>query len=856
MRAALAVCRHELRLLLYAALSYVFMAGFLVALASAIFLIADFYSSDEASVQLMLSFAPWVSIVLVPALAMGMWPNDQVDKSAELTLTLPLSLPAIVIGKFLAGYLVLLATLAFTFPFPLTVAFLGEPDFSRMAAGYLAVAMMLGLFFAVSLFAAAVVRNRVGGFVIGLGLLFVLMMMGWDVFTTLLKASVPPTLLDAISYFSPQTWILRMGEGMIEIAGVVYFAAGIGVALVGCGIVIGWRDTHARAFRPMILSACLASVAALASVVPLAKLPLALDWTAEREFTLDAGTRNILRNLPKGATATFYWSAGEATVPVTIKSHARRIRNLLDNMALNSRGRLRIAEIDPQPDSDEELQAIANGVRRIPMSSGDQFYLGLTVAYGKRVGNIPYFDLARDRFLEYDIALALNGLARTATPKIGILSPLLQSRAAVDQREGMSFMAELKRSYDIAVIPYFKPEIPPGLNALIIIDASVLRREMLYAIDQFVMNGGSLVVMVDPYVRFNRGSNMLNPSPSKEINDISDLLAKWGARYVSDAVVGDLRAASPVADSQETRLNFPFWMRIRKAGLGQGHPVSASLNEVFMVEPGSLEITAPDRVEALITTSPESGTQPRNGYGRRQPRELAASFTPDGKVRNIALAIRAPFDSAFAAAPSPANAATPSLPHLAHSTGQPTVFVIADVDWVFDPFTLQRVDLGGRTVVRPLNDNLTFLLNLVEFAAGESNLVRIRSRGRLHRPFTSVQHLFEVAQTRYRQEEAALSKSVSELEARMQSAIRSAGEVAPNAMPDSVRRDVENFRGELVQARKRLRDVRHLIRTEVESLGRRLTAINLLAGPVLVVVLWLCVMAFRRRGRRKTAPET
>jgi ABC-2 type transport system permease protein len=852
MRAALAVCRHELRLLLYAALSYVFMAGFLVALASAIFLIADFYSSDEASIQLMLSFAPWVSIVLVPALAMGMWPNDQVDKSAELTLTLPLSLPAIVIGKFLAGYLVLLATLAFTFPFPLTVAFLGEPDFAQMAAGYLAVASMLGLFFAVSLFAAAAVRNRVGGFVIGLGLLFVLMMMGWDVFTNFLKASVSPTLLDVISYFSPRTWILRMGEGMIEIAGVVYFAAGIGVVLVGCGMVIGWRDTHARAFRPMVLSACLASICALASVVPLAKFPLALDWTAEREFTLDAGTRNILRNLPEGVTATFYWSAGEATVPVTIKSHARRIRNLLDNMALNSRGRLRIAEIDPQPDSDEELQAVANGVRRIPMSSGDQFYLGLTVAYGKRVGNIPYFDLARDRFLEYDIALALNGLARTATPKIGVISPLLPSSAAVDQREGMSFMAELKRSYDIAVIPYFKPEIPPGLNALIIVDASVLRREMLYAIDQFVMNGGSLVVMVDPYVRFNRGSNVLNPSPSEEINDISDLLAKWGARYVSDAVVGDLRAASPVADSQETRLNFPFWMRIRKAGLGQAHPVSASLHEVFMVDPGSLEITSPDRVEALVSTSPESGTQPRNGYGRRQPRELAASFAPDGKVRNIALAIRAPFDSAFAAAPSPADTATPSPKHLAHSSGQPTVFVVADVDWIFDPFALQRVDLGSRTVVRPLNDNLTFLLNLVEYAAGESNLVRIRSRGRLHRPFTTVQQLFEVAQTRYRQEEAALSKSVSELEARMQSTLRSAGDVAPNVMPESVRRDVENFRGELVQARKRLRDVRHLIRTEVESLGRRLTAINLFAGPVLVVLLWLCVMAVRRRGQRAT----
>ena len=52
---------------------------------------------------------------------------------------------------------------------------------------------------------------------------------------------------------------------------------------------------------------------------------------------------------------------------------------------------------------------------------------------------------------------------------------------------------------------------------------TILRREMLYAIDQFVMNGGALLVMMDPYLRFNRASNMINPSPSKEINDISDI---------------------------------------------------------------------------------------------------------------------------------------------------------------------------------------------------------------------------------------------------------------------------------------------------------------------------------------------
>ena len=853
MTAIAAVCRHELRLLLYTPLSYLFIVGFLLSLSSAIFLIADFYGTDEASIQLMLLFAPWVGIVLVPALAMGMWANEQLDKSAELTSTLPLPLASVVAGKFLSGFLVLLTTLVFTVPFPITVAFLGEPDFMRIASGYLALAMMLGLFFAICLFASALVRNQVGGFVVGLGILFVLMLMGWDVFTNLLKSILAPETIEIISLYSPRTWLLRMGDGSIELAAIVYFVAGTGVALTGTGMVISRHRALFLVRQPSLGIGALSIFVLLASVAPLANLPLTIDWTAEKEFSLHPGTMDVIERLPDGTSINFYWSANEATVPVSIKSHARRIRKMLTNMAMRSNGHLKVTEIDPQPDSDEELKAITDGVQRIPMTSGDHFYLGLTVSQDGRTGYIPYFDLARDRFLEYDVALTLDGLTHQETPKIGVISPLLPSTAAVGQRQGLSFMAELKRAYDIAVIPYFKQQIPSGIKALIIIDASILRREMLYAIDQFVMRGGNLVVMVDPYVRFNRASNTVNPSPSEETNDITDLLAKWGVRYAHEFVVGDAKAASPVSDSSENRLSFPYWMRIRKVGIGKEHAVSASLNELFMVEPGALETTAPDRVTALVTTSEESGIRARGDFIEQQPRELAANFKSDGKRRNIAVAIRAPFKSAFDR-PLASIAGEPlQNGYLSQSSGTPTVFVIADVDWLFDPFSLQRVDVSGRTVVRPLNDNLTFLLNMVEYAAGKETLTGIRSRGQLQRPFTKVLRLFEKAQARYRTEELSLAKKVTGLEERLQAAVHSAGKISPKNLPQALRADINAFRQDLIEARARLRNMRRLIRSEMESLGQNATLINLASGPVLVVLLWFGVTLLRRWGARRRA---
>ena len=153
----------------------------------------------------------------------------------------------------------------------------------------------------------------------------------------------------------------------------------------------------------------------------------------------------------------------------------------------------------------------------------------------------------------------------------------------------MAFISELKRAYDLAVIPYFKPKLPSGLDVLIILDAAILRHEMLYAIDQFVMKGGSLIVMVDPYVRSNPASNKLKPSPSRDVNDITDLLQRYGLLYKDQQVVGDTSAGAIVTDKKQRSFTYPFWIRIRENGLSSDHPVTASLNEVFFVESGYFE---------------------------------------------------------------------------------------------------------------------------------------------------------------------------------------------------------------------------------------------------------------------------
>ena len=836
-----AVLRHEMRMLFFAPLTYLFQTAFLLTLSSFVFLVANFYGSDEATLRLLLVFLPWVSLVLVPALSMSAWTDTHASREIELMYSLPVSPMAVVIGKFSAGYLMLLLTLLMTLPFAFSISYLGDPDMGVMLSGYLAGALFLGACFAVTLFAGALVREPVSAFVAGVGALFVLMLCGWDVFGRFVSDLLPQWAWETLVVYSPLSWTKVIGEGLIPVQAVIYFSITIGGALLMTHWVI--QERRKGGLRGLLKADRMAALVVVCLLwligIPLAeRIPGQVDLTEEQEFTLHPGTRQVLASLPEDTLLTLYWSESEDTVPASIKSHARRAQSLVRAMAKASD--LDWLVIDPQPDSESELLALAQRVHKIPMSSGDHFFLGLTVEQGGRTGRIPYLDMRRESLLEYDLVQALNGLTRQLTPKIAILSPLLPSSAALAEQEGLSFMAELKRAYDVAVVPFFKTELPPDLDVAILLGADILHEEMLYSIDQFVMSGGSLIVMIDPYSRVKRANNVTNPSPSVEINDISDLLFRYGIKYEGEEIVGDAQFASIVGDGDQGRLNYPYWMRITSAGLSAHHATTANLNEVLFVEPGAFRLERD--AFALVTTTAEAGTSSRNDFDRLAPRDLAMSFKGQSEQKVLAAAVQGPLRSAFESAP-----ASDSRVHIVESVGMPLVFAIADVDWLFDPFSLQKTTLGQDIVVRPLNDNLALMLNILEFATGDDHLLAIRSRGQLHRPFSRVAELFQAAQAKSQAREAGLARKVDELEQQITAATQGASDISYEDLPETITAKLKEFESELLAARRELRAVRHSIRSEVDRLGKQLTLFNLLAGPVQVGLLAFGVFLYRRR---------
>ena len=833
-RSAVAVARHEVRLAFHSPTSYVLALGFALALNVAIFSAGEFLTTNEASVRLFALFLPWVAIVFVPALAMRAWSAGHDDRGLEFAMSLPVGDAALVTGKFLAGLVVLAFVLALAAVFPATVHYLGEPDLGATLGAWLAAVALLAAFHAVALAAAAMTVDATAAFVTGACALFGLVMAGAGDVARRLDEWLPAWGVDAAASLGPRRWIEELASGRVGAGSLAYF----GLMLV-CGLAI------ARGLVALRRAAAPARTVVLAGAGGFAVLALAagtlpglaerwggfVDISDEREHTLAAGTRAILGSLPGQVTATLFWSAEQEGVPAAIRTHARRAGAMLDALARASEGKLVVRRRDPQPDSETEIAALGARMQRVAMTSGDAFFLGVELRQGERALPVPYLDVDRAPLLEYDLVSAVSTLVRERPARVGVLSPLVAPSAVESGREGLSFLGELRATGDLAVVPYFADALPGGLDVVLVIDAPVLKRSMLRSIDHFVARGGTLVVLLDPFVRFNRASRGTRPAPSDALDDITDLVAAFGVRFDVDEVVGDATFAAPASIGGGAATGYPFWVQVPRAGLAASHPVTGALRTLLFAEPGALAIDPGRGIVPLAVTSAQSGVLARERFAQAAPEALVAEFVPGEESRVLAAYVPGPLPSAVDG-----------------TAGEETarVFVVADADWIFDPFSVEVAGAASRTLTRPINDNRAFLMNMVAFGSGAAPLAEIRSRGRLRRPFTRIEQLFRDGEADTREELAELSRRIAEGERHVERLIAASGASSPQPLRREIEATVTEIHRRLLPLRHRQREIRAGVRAAVDALEARVVAVNF-ATPVVLVALLAGVVAWCRR---------
>ena len=177
------------------------------------------------------------------------------------------------------------------------------------------------------------------------------------------------------------------------------------------------------------------------------------------------------------------------------------------------------------------------------------------------------------------------------------------------------------------------------------------------------------------------------------------------------------------------------------------------------------------------------------------------------------------------------------------------IIVVADVDFMHDQNSVNKMRFGPQILMSPKNDNLNFILNSAEVLGGNQDLISIRSSGQISRPFTKVLEIQKKAQQRWQDEEEALSKELQTLQASLAELQQQRTDGNRLSLTPDQEKKIREFREEERRIKKRRREVRKNLREDIESLGHRLIAINLLGTPICVAGFG--IMVFRNRTRRE-----
>jgi len=614
------------------------------------------------------------------------------------------------------------------------------------------------------------------------------------------------------------------------------------------------------AHRKLMTGGALAALAVLLVAVILVSNALfrgaRLDLTQSHLYTLSNGTKKILSSIDEPIHLyLFYSDKGTQNLPA-LRTYAQRVREMLDEMSTRAGGKIKLDVVDPLPFSEDEDRATGFGLQAVPTGqAGENIYFGLAgtnSTNGKSV--IPFMQPDKEAFLEYDIAKMINELSLAKKPAVGLITGLPMSASFDPQtrqmREPWAVDTQLQQSFDVRQLsaPSLKT-IDKDIGVLVLIHPKNLTDDAQYAIDQFVLRGGHLLVFVDPQAEADdSGADPNNPQAAMFANKSSDLpklFKAWGVQYDPNKVVIDRTRALQISMTQGAPpVRDAAILGLGKRDLNPNDVTTATLDTINISSTGffQLEKDSKNKLVPLIQSSTDSMTVPSERVKiLPDPSALLTGFQPSGESYVIAGRLEGKFATAF---PERKDEG-----HLAAGKDDGVVVLVADTDMLSNRLWVQIQPFFGQKLMNAFANNGDFFVNSVDNLTGSSDLISIRGRATSQRPFTTVEDMRRAAEESFRGKEKELQQKLSDTEKKLAELQTGKSKDQEMILSPEQRAELQRFLDQKVEIRKELRQVRRGLDDKIESLGTRLKLVNIGLMPLLITLLALGFAWWKRQRR-------
>ncbi len=608
-----------------------------------------------------------------------------------------------------------------------------------------------------------------------------------------------------------------------------------------------------------------------------------IDLTESQLYTLSDGSKNILKNLEEPITLRFFLSQKLVTGLPSISGYAIRVRELLEEYQRTAEGNIKLMMIDPEPFSEAEDQAEGYGLQGVPVdNSNTKFYFGLAgTSSTDDEETIPFFTPNRAEFLEYDLTKLVYQLANPKQKVVGLMSTLpiqgdAQTSPFLRQKKGADpwmIVDHIKQLFEVRQLETGVEAIPDDVDVLMVVYPKGFSDGTLYAIDQFVLKGGRVIVFADPYSEaYKPPEDPKNPFAAMQAprnSEFGKLFDAWGIEVASDKVVGNLRTAQKVQvkkGNSATIVTYPVWMDLNgEQYFNADDIITGKLGNIVLGTPGAIVKKGDVGTEIIpLIESGEKSMQietTKLGFFA-EPENLVRNFKPEGKftlAARITGKVKTAFPDGKPEGEDKENEETDTeksdSEHLTESAEAINIIVVADTDILEDKFWVRVQNIFGQRIALPHAANATFVSNALDNLSGSNDLISVRNRGTFARPFTRVEEIQREAEQQFRKKEKELRARLKETDQKIREMQKQKRGGSNDLMLSfKQQEEIDSFRKEKIKIRKELRHVQHELQKNIERLETQMKFINIGLMPLLIGFLGITLGLFGRKRRKTLQP--
>ena len=585
-----------------------------------------------------------------------------------------------------------------------------------------------------------------------------------------------------------------------------------------------------------------------------------LDLTESQVYSLSRGSKQILKNIDEPINLYFYFSDKASKNMTSLRNYANRVEGLLTEYETFANGKLKLQILDPQVFSEQEDRANQFGLTAANIgSAGEPIYMGLAATNavdGQQV--IAFFDPQKEASLEYEISKMIYQLNETEPLKITLITDLAveggQNPMTGQFEPPWTFLTQLKQLYKVEKFGFDITNLPDDTDVLLLIHSKELSDALLFAIDQYALSGGKILVFVDAHNESDPSAMMGDPMFSGNSSNLGRLFRAWGVQFDSEKVLLDAMAGLDIrTESGGVARHFGF-VGLTAEQINREDVITSNLEVINGASFGVFNQYKDTKTMwlPLIQSTQDSDLMDVGAYIKTQdPEELAKVYQSDNQSYVLATRLSGQADSAFMQVPEGLE-----MTEIKTSTNKLNVILVGDTDMLADRFWVQKSNFFGQTISTPFANNGDFVTNAVENLGGSDALISIRSRGIFSRSFSKVDELTVVAEQKFRDQEQILQRRLEETEQQLLQLQNQQVEGGSMIISAEQQFAVDEFLEKKVTIRKSLRDVRHQLDKDIESLGNWLKLFNIALAPMILILLLVLLRGIFRTKSRPSKIES